>query len=270
MAPKNYYELLEVEPAASQDEIKKAFRLQIARYHPDKVQHLGKEFQQMAADRAAELTEAYRILSDANLREQYNQIRGQSSPTTAPAPPRPADGPARAETPDSATRHEAPKSEPGRTGAQFSHERATRDEFVRKATLSRVRVALEAVGGSSYDEATLRGFDLALTPKSKLFGRNKGPRLLMRFVSQVSPEAIADSWAQAMKWAGQEEVCVFLIGSDLASARELATSIHEQKRKSPAAKVTLIPVDSRDWQAHMPVDAPAISKTLLTRLRTGA
>ena len=61
---KDYYGLLGVAPAASADEVKRAFRQQIARYHPDKVQHLGQEFQAMAADRAAELTEAYRILSD--------------------------------------------------------------------------------------------------------------------------------------------------------------------------------------------------------------
>ncbi len=61
---KNYYELLEIAPNASAEEVKRAFRVQIARYHPDKVQHLGKEFQSMAADRAAELTEAYRILRD--------------------------------------------------------------------------------------------------------------------------------------------------------------------------------------------------------------
>ena len=50
MAVKNYYELLDLAPTATSDEIKRAFRLQIARYHPDKVQHLGKEFQDMAAD----------------------------------------------------------------------------------------------------------------------------------------------------------------------------------------------------------------------------
>ena len=33
-------------------------RREIARYHPDKVQHLGPEFQEIAATRAAELTEA--------------------------------------------------------------------------------------------------------------------------------------------------------------------------------------------------------------------
>ena len=64
MSSKTHYDVLEVTPAAAADEIKRAFRAQIARYHPDKVQHLGKEFQEMAAVRAAELTEAYRVLSN--------------------------------------------------------------------------------------------------------------------------------------------------------------------------------------------------------------
>ena len=53
---KTHYELLGLEPAADADTIKKAFRREIARYHPDKVIHLGAEFQEMAATRAAELT----------------------------------------------------------------------------------------------------------------------------------------------------------------------------------------------------------------------
>ena len=60
-----YYELLEVAPDAPADEIKRAFRREIAKYHPDKVQHLGKEFQDIAASKAAELTQAYKTLSDA-------------------------------------------------------------------------------------------------------------------------------------------------------------------------------------------------------------
>ena len=54
--PKPFYELLEVAADASSDEIKRAFRREIAKYHPDKVQHLGKEFQEIAANKAAELT----------------------------------------------------------------------------------------------------------------------------------------------------------------------------------------------------------------------
>ena len=57
--------------------MKRAFRLQIARYHPDKVQHLGQEFQAMAAERAAELTEAYRVRTDDGRRaEQRRWQRG--------------------------------------------------------------------------------------------------------------------------------------------------------------------------------------------------
>lgn len=50
---KTHYELLEVVAEASADDIKRAFRREIAKYHPDKVQHLGVEFQEIAALRAA-------------------------------------------------------------------------------------------------------------------------------------------------------------------------------------------------------------------------
>ena len=83
MALKNYYELLEIIPTASSDEVKRAFRGQIAKYHPDKVHHLGKEFQAMAADRAAELTEAYRILSDEGRRAEYDRAFAESGGAVA-------------------------------------------------------------------------------------------------------------------------------------------------------------------------------------------
>ena len=277
MTLKNYYELLEIPPDAPAEEVKRSFRAQIARYHPDKVQHLGKEFQSMAADRAAELTEAYRILSDSGRRAEYDravaeaggvpQSTSTSEPVTAqhqstPEPqaasaPPPPPPPGKAGTPP--------------LGAQFKEERATKDEFVRKATLGRLRQALEAVGGG-YDEAQLRGFDLALLPKKKLFGGNKNPKLLGRFVSQLDRDAVADAWLQALKWGDtkNDEVCVLLLGTALAPAGELAGEIADQRRKSRGAKVTLIPVDARVWNAHMPLDAPAIAKTLLARLKSGS
>ena len=48
-------------------------------------------------------------------------------------------------------------------------------------------------------------------------------------------------------------------------------AINEQRRKPVrSGKVTMIPVDMRDWEAHIPFDAPAVVKNLLTRLRAGA
>ena len=83
---KTYYDLLELAPSAPVDEIKRAFRREIAKYHPDKVQHLGKEFQEIAAVRAAELTEAYKILSDDTLRAEYDEQLTSGAPAAAYAP----------------------------------------------------------------------------------------------------------------------------------------------------------------------------------------
>lgn len=267
---KNYYELLEVTPTASPDEIKRAFRLQIARYHPDKVQHLGKEFQAMAADRAAELTESYRILSDANRRAEYDKARAAAatgSPDAPSAPP--ADAAAKAEASRGGDRGAPSHDAAG--GHQFVEERASRDEFVRKATIGRFRQAFAQVAGASYDESPVRGFDIACAPKAKLFARAKGPRLLGRFVPRVDSEAVADAWAQAGKLNAKtdEEICVFLMGAALAPQRELATAIANQRRRAPrGGKVTLIPVNASVWDAHLPTDAPAVAKDLLARLRS--
>jgi hypothetical protein len=91
--------------------------------------------------------------------------------------------------------------------------------------------------------------------------------LLGRFLSQVDGPAVTEAWTQAGKWT-EDDVCVFLLGSSLAPARELATAIAEQRRRSKS-KVTLIPVDARDWSAHVPTDAPDVVKALLARVRGG-
>ena len=273
MALKNYYELLEIAATAPADEVKKAFRLQIARYHPDKVQHLGREFQNMAAHRAAELTEAYRILSDEGRRAESDRIFAEAGGRTTAVAAAASSAAAGEAQPSPATEAPPPPptKEPARqTGPQFRQERASRDEFVRKATISRVRQALKSVGGD-YDETEFRGFDMACVPKSKIFARSKNPRLLGRFVSVLDREAVAEAWTDAAKWADakKNDVCVLLMGTSLAPAGELAGEIANQRRKSRGAGLTLIPVDARVWDAHMPLDAPAIAKSLLTRLKAG-
>jgi len=86
----------------------------------------------------------------------------------------------------------------------------------------------------------------------------------------VDGEAVADAWKGAGQFGAEtEDVCVFLIGTALATAGELATAIAEQRRKQRNLKVTLIPVDARDWDAHMPLNAPDIAKTLIARLKSG-
>lgn len=61
-AEKDPYQILGVSRSASQQEIKSAFRKQAQRYHPDRVSHLGDEFQQLAKEKFQEIQQAYEML----------------------------------------------------------------------------------------------------------------------------------------------------------------------------------------------------------------
>jgi DnaJ-class molecular chaperone len=68
MATPTYYEILEVPPAASALEIKKAYRRLALQYHPDRNQgsaEFKEKFQQIG--------QAYDCLSDASKREDYDR-----------------------------------------------------------------------------------------------------------------------------------------------------------------------------------------------------
>ena len=56
------HEILGVAPDATGDEIKSAYRALAAQYHPDKVQHLGEDIQQLAELRFKEIQQAYEAL----------------------------------------------------------------------------------------------------------------------------------------------------------------------------------------------------------------
>ena len=53
------YKILEISPDATDTEVKKAYRKMAAKFHPDKVHHLGEEFQKMAEEKFKSLNEAY-------------------------------------------------------------------------------------------------------------------------------------------------------------------------------------------------------------------
>ncbi len=65
----DYYSILEVPKTATQDEIKKAFRKQAMKYHPDRNpgnKEAEEKFKQIAA--------AYEVLSDEKKRQEYDQL----------------------------------------------------------------------------------------------------------------------------------------------------------------------------------------------------
>lgn len=54
-----WYEVLNVPPTATSDEIRRAYREMIAMYHPDKVASLGAELRLLAEQKAKEINWAY-------------------------------------------------------------------------------------------------------------------------------------------------------------------------------------------------------------------
>lgn len=78
---KNYYEILEVNPKASSEIIEKAYRVLVKKYHPDAYVGDKKIY---AEQKIREINEAYHVLSEEFLREQYDrEIEKESQFTQA-------------------------------------------------------------------------------------------------------------------------------------------------------------------------------------------
>jgi DnaJ like chaperone protein len=62
------YKILEIEPTATDEEVKKAYRRMAMKYHPDKVSHLGEEFRRAADEKFKKVNEAYeKIKKERNM-----------------------------------------------------------------------------------------------------------------------------------------------------------------------------------------------------------
>lgn len=70
MSTKSYYEILEVPETASQEEIKKAFKVLAFKYHPDR-----NPDDPSSEERFKEINEAHRVLSDPEKKSSYDASR---------------------------------------------------------------------------------------------------------------------------------------------------------------------------------------------------
>lgn len=80
---KDYYQTLGLARGASDEEIKRAYRRQALRYHPDKNKEPGAE------EKFKEIAEAYDVLSDPRKREIFDRYgeEGVCARATGGAPP---------------------------------------------------------------------------------------------------------------------------------------------------------------------------------------
>lgn len=56
------YKILEIDPSASNDEVKKAYRKMAVKYHPDKVATLGEDVQKAAEEKFKAISQAYEAI----------------------------------------------------------------------------------------------------------------------------------------------------------------------------------------------------------------
>jgi curved DNA-binding protein CbpA len=255
---KTHYELLGLEITADADAIKKAFRREIARYHPDKVIHLGTEFQEMAATRAAELTVAYKTLSDAALRAEYDASLSAGLPPHVAAEPPTLDDIG------------SPPSGGGK--ARFASERADRDVILRRAIGGRVMTAVEALYGK-LETPTVRGFDMALVPTAKpRFMGTPPPRVLVKVVETADAGAVTEAFAAASKarlHAGKSPVVVLLFARQIAPQNELtkANDANARHRKADGPdELAVLVVNTGDWSCRLPPGCSTAVRKLAAKI----
>jgi hypothetical protein len=267
---KTHYELLGLDPSADADAIKKAFRREIARYHPDKVIHLGDEFQKMAANRAAELTVAYKTLTDPALREEYDaSVAAGLPPPHVPQPPQPEP---REEAPAPAPSHEPPQDREDRASAggssRFASERADRDVILKRAIAGRVIDIVEKLYGK-LETPVVRGFDLAMVPVAKArFLGAAPPRVLVKVLDMVDGAAIIEAFnvaSRAKLHAGKSPVVALLLSGKIAPQTEIsrANDVNTRQSKTPNRpdEVAVVIVDTRDWSCRLPPNcSPVVHK----------
>src|SRR5712691_9569337 len=104
----DYYQILDVHPNASSEEIKKRRRFLVLAYHPDRFP--APTHKKYAEEKLKKINEAYGILSDSGKRADYDKRRPSSDPRNEEERRRREDAEAarrRAEKEAEAARHRA-------------------------------------------------------------------------------------------------------------------------------------------------------------------
>jgi hypothetical protein len=224
----------------------------------------------MAATRAAELTVAYKTLSDASLRAEYDaSISAGVPPPHLPQTPRPASYEAAAAPqpqPQPQPNFDDTPPVPPPTGGRgrFAAERADRDVILKRAIAARVQGIVETLYGK-LQTPTVRGFDLAMVPVAKpRFLGTPLPRVLVQVVDTADAAAVSEAYAGASRarlHSGKSPVVVLLFARHIASQQELtkANETNARQRKTPdgPAEIAVVAVDTADWSCRLPPNCSA-------------
>ena len=70
----DHYSVLGIGPAASAEEVRRAYRKLVLDYHPDRLQRLPKATLKIAEEQVKQINWAYEVLGNAERRRRYNSL----------------------------------------------------------------------------------------------------------------------------------------------------------------------------------------------------
>ena len=151
----------------------------------------------------------------------------------------------------------------------FSLERLYAADVVRRAAIERLRNAIHAEF-ARVEQPLVPGFDLVCVPATPFWCLTPAPTVVGRVVPLVDAAAVREAIDRARALPrSTHDVCLVLMAPELAPMPDIAAAMAEQRRKAmPAGRLTLIPLDTRHWKAHVPTDVPPPMASLVSRLAT--
>ena len=80
-----YYEILDLPPTATDEQIRAAYRILVQLHHPDRLQQVSPAVRAYAEERLKKINEAYGVLGDPERRAAYDATLRQSPSRAAEA-----------------------------------------------------------------------------------------------------------------------------------------------------------------------------------------
>jgi formylglycine-generating enzyme required for sulfatase activity len=234
-----YYELLDVPPDASEEQIRTAYRILVQLHHPDRLQQVSPSVRQYAEERLKKINAAYHILSDPQRRAAYDAT-WQTSRARAASPfggdaydyAAPAD-PVWEQSKRSSRRRAQTAEE---AEAQAAYEAWAHEEAERYARAREAERARQAERENREAEARARRAAEEQFPRARL----QGDRLVVHFAPGV--------WTTLV----HVPTGTFFMGSDPEADPEAARAEQPQHRvRLSEYYLGRYPVTNAQWQAFL-------------------
>ena len=172
-----YYEILDLPPEATEEQIRAAYRILVQLHHPDRLQQVSASVRAYAEERLKKINEAYRVLGDPDRRASYDATQRPRETAYADYEADEAESPADPDWEASRRRGRQRPQSAARAAAQAAYEEWAHKEADRYAAARESERARRAQREASEAEARARRAAEEQYPRARL----KGDALVLHF-----------------------------------------------------------------------------------------